>query len=86
MAKTKQPLVPRICDVCYNNLSKAVTNAGIHNMVAAHCPHYETLIEVTLVEGIPLCVAVISPVTEEEANEKINEAFAFDPNEYASQQ
>jgi hypothetical protein len=69
--------VPRICDVCYNNLSKALRNAGIHDKVAAHCPHYETLLEVHLIEGIPFFVALMGPITEDEANEKIN-AFAFD--------
>ena len=75
----KQPLVPRICYECYELLTEAIANADHHTMVATHCPHYMTLTEVELHEGVPLGTIISGPLTREEAEAKINESFDFDP-------
>lgn len=77
-AVDKQPMVPRICDECYDILTESIAAAGYNNMVAVHCPHYMVLMEVELVDGAPLGVVMTGPITKDEADEKINSAFGFE--------
>ncbi len=75
---TVQPLVPRICDDCYNQLVKSMVDAGYNAIVAIHCPHYLVLMEVEITEGVPLGVIMTGPISHEEAEANINNAFADD--------
>lgn len=74
----KHPLMPKVCDDCYAMLNAAIADAGNHNMVAVHCPHTMVLVEVELVDGVPLGVTATGPITHDEANAKINESFGFE--------
>lgn len=68
----RHPLLPRVCNACYDLLTEAIVDAGHHNQVAVHCPHTMVLVEVELVEGVPLGVSASGPITQDEAHAKIN--------------
>lgn len=70
---SQHPLLPRVCNACYDLLTEAIANAGSHNKVAMHCPHTMVLVEVELLNGMPLGVISTGPITQDEANAKIND-------------
>lgn len=72
---SNQPLMPRICDECYDVLLNAINNAVDNNIAAVHCPHYMVLVEVELADGVPLGVTTTGPITQDEANAKIDESY-----------
>ena len=69
---SQYPLLPRVCNACYDILTEAILDAGIHNQVAVHCPHTMVLLEVELVDGAPIGIIATGPISQEEANAKIN--------------
>jgi hypothetical protein len=74
-ADDRQPLAPRICDACYDVLSASLDVAGANTLVAVHCPHYRVLMEVDLVDGVPLGVVMTGPISQDEANSMINDQY-----------
>lgn len=74
-ADDRQPLVPRIRDACYDVLAASLDIAGANTLVAVHCPHYRVLMEVDLVDGVPLGVVMTGPISQDEANSMINDQF-----------
>jgi hypothetical protein len=69
----KQSLMPCICDDCYDILIKAIIDVGDNNMVAVHCPHHMVLVEIDIADSMPLGVTATGPITQDEANAKVNE-------------
>jgi hypothetical protein len=73
----EKPLLPTLCDGCYQSFEIAVESAidkGV-NFVACYCPHTLCLVTVEMIGEDEHCTGVYGPMQEDMAKELVNERF-----------
>jgi hypothetical protein len=74
----EKPLLPTLCDDCYNSFEHAAGQAvaEVVNFVACYCPHTQCLVTLEIVDENSHCTGVYGPMEETMAQALVNERFA----------